>query len=434
MRTLASIIMATLLSPLASKAFARALPADSLQGQPDSLRTYIAVAVAANPSLQAKKQTWLASVAGACGEGQLGDPELSVGLFPKAMQHVNGKQIATFSLMQMFPWWGTLKAGRTMMEQQAEVKRQDMRQAEIDLAYDMERQWWAMLATREKIHSIDSKIKLLNDIEKVALLQYKSPSTAKAARMSDQLRLQAEEERLKEQRESLADEMRLQQRQINITMHRPEDSRLSLPDSIVMQAMPSVTMSDIEAASPQLMGLDAKDKAYMAQGEKAKGMGRPMIGIGVEYMLNGSVGNPMMPDMNGQDMWMPMLKVTLPIWRKKTTMAQRSAEIMRQATELDKQSVRDKLRGDYLSVNRKADDERRKLTLYNKEVDILDRTLQLMQAEYANGTTPLTDILQTTREQIDYALKKAEAKAAWNTAVAGMRRLTGSVLSDYGLQ
>ena len=46
-----------------------------------------------------------------------------------------------------------------------------------------------------------------------------------------------------------------------------------------------------------------------------------------------------------------------------------------------------------------------------------------MQREYVSATTTLTDILSTTREQIDYALKKAEARAQYNTLVAEYEKM-----------
>ncbi len=52
-----------------------------------------------------------------------------------------------------------------------------------------------------------------------------------------------------------------------------------------------------------------------------------------------------------------------------------------------------------------------------------------MVAEYANGTTSLTDILQTSRENIDYSLKKFEALARYNTIVAEYEKLAS--LHDY---
>src|SRR3712207_9334497 len=71
----------------------------------DSLATYIASAIRNNPGLISEYQNYQAQMAGAAGAGTLSDPQVNVGVFPQGMQHVNVKQIATVSVMQMFPWF-----------------------------------------------------------------------------------------------------------------------------------------------------------------------------------------------------------------------------------------------------------------------------------------------------------------------------------------
>lgn len=389
----------------------------------DSLTTYIVAAIHNNPGVMGEYRAYEAQVMGACGEGQLSDPTVTVGAYPSPMQHVNVKQLATVSVMQMFPWFGTLKAGRQMMEHKAEAAYQKFREKGIALAFDMQRQWYAMLATQEKLKSVRAKLLLLKDIEQVALYQYKSPAMAKGARMSDQLRLQAEEARLEERIESLEDELRLQRQQFNIVMNREESEPIVLPDTIVLREMPVVTWDEVEKNSPQLSKLLAEGRAYEAQEAKATGMGKPMVGIGLQYMLNGKVDMPMMADMNGKDMLMPMVSVTLPIYRRKIHAARKAAMLLKQSTDWGYQREQDALRAQYLSIVQRAADERRKLALYRKEMQILDHTLQLMTTEYANGSTSLTDILQTSREQIDYALMQAEAHARYNTIVAEYEKM-----------
>lgn len=395
-------------------------------GQPaatDSLPTYIAAAIRNNPAVISEYNAYKAQVVGACGAGTLGDPTLQVGFFPKAMQHVNGKQIATFTLMQMFPWFGTLKAGRENMEYKAESAYQKFRADGIALAYDVQKQWYTLLATQEKIKSVKDKISLLNDIRKVSLLTYTTKNMMKYSNMSDQLRIDAEEERLKEQVASLEDELRLQKEQLNIVMHRDTQSPLVIPDTIVLRDMPMVSMEDIEREDPLLQKAVADGKAFEAQKKLADGMGKPTISVGVQYMLNGKVDHPMMEDMNGNDMWMPMVTVSLPIYRKKINMAKKSAELGKVSTDYSYVSRQDALRNEVISIEQRADDVKRKVELYDKEVEILDRTLSLMNSEYSAGTTSLTDILDTNRQYIDYALKKAEAYAQYNTIVAEYEKL-----------
>ena len=384
----------------------------------DSLAVYIAEAIRNNPGLKSEYQAYQAQMANAQGAGVLSDPQLSVGLFPQAMHHVNGKQLATITIMQMFPWFGTLKAGREQMEYKAQEAYQKFREKSLSTAFNVEKQWYSILATQEKVKAVKQKRALLNDIKKVAIYLYKNYTAGRDTKMSDQLRLDAEEERLKEQTESLETQLTLQKQQFNITLHRQPNAALSLPDSITLRQMPTFNWTEIERNNPKLAQYSATQKAFKSQEEQTRAKGMPMIGVGLQYMLNGKVDMPMMPNMNGKDMVMPMVSVTIPIYRKKITSAIHSAQLMERSAAYNYQSQLDALQSTYLNIEQRADDIKRKLKLYESEVSLLNRTLELMQKEYTTGATSLTDILQTTRESIDYDLLKAEANAQYNTITA----------------
>ena len=394
------------------------------QAQPsDSLSTYIAAAIRNNPAVIGGYNAYKAQVMSACGAGSLNDPTIQVGVFPKSMQHVNGKQIATFTIMQMFPWFGTLKAGRENMEYKAESAYQKFRADGIALAYDVQKQWYAMLATQEKIKAVKGKISLLEDIKKLALLTYKTQSRMRNAKMSDQLRLEAEEQNLEEQIASLEAKAALQRQQLNIVMHRDANAPLVVPDTIALREMPSISWNDIEAQDPLLQKSVADGKAFEAQERLATNMGKPTFSVGLQYMLNGKVMNPKMENMNGMDMVMPMVTVSVPIYRRKIYMSKEAAKLNKISTDYAYQNRQDALKSEYLSIGQRAEDVKRKVELYDKEVKILDRTLSLMNTEYATGSTSLTDILETNRQYIDYALKKAEAYADYNTLVAEYEKM-----------
>lgn len=392
--------------------------ATGIDNKEDSLAVYIAEAIRNNPGLKSEYQAYQAQMANAKGAGVLSDPQLSVGLFPQAMHHVNGKQLATITIMQMFPWFGTLKAGREQMEHKAQEAYQKFREKSLSTAFDVEKQWYSILATQEKVKAVKRKRALLNDIKKVAIYLYKNYTSGRGTKMSDQLRLDAEEERLKEQTESLETQLTLQKQQFNITLHRRPNVALSLPDSIPLRQMPTFNWTEIERNNPKLAQYSAIQKAFKSQEVQARAKGMPMIGVGLQYMVNGKVDMPMMPNMNGKDMVMPMVSVTIPVYRKKITSAIHSAQRMERSAAYNYQSQLDALQSTYLSIEQRADDIKRKLKLYESEVSLLNRTLELMQKEYATGAASLTDILQTTRESIDYDLLKAEANAQYNTIAA----------------
>ena len=383
--------------------------ATGIDNKEDSLAVYITEAIRNNPGLRSEYQSYQAQMANAQGAGVLSDPQLSAGL---------GKQLTTITIMQMFPWFGTLKADREQMDYKAQAAYQKFREKSLSVAFDVEKQWYSILATQEKVKAVKQKRALLNDIKKVAIYLYKNYTAGRDTKMSDQLRLDAEEERLKEQTESLETQLTLQKQQFNITLHRQPNAALSLPDSIPLRQMPTFNWTEIERNNPKLAQYSAIQKAFKSQEEQARAKGMPMIGVGLQYMLNGKVDMPMMPNMNGKDMVMPMVSVTIPIYRKKITSAIHSAQLMERSAAYNYQSQLDALQSTYLSIEQRADDIKRKLKLYESEVSLLNRTLELMQKEYATGAASLTDILQTTRESIDYDLLKAEANAQYNTITA----------------
>jgi outer membrane protein TolC len=399
----------------------------------DSLQTYIQAALRENPEVMAKWHAYEAAIEAVCPAGTLGDPELSLNFYPKPMTQVNGQQVMSVSLMQMFPWFGAMKAAKSEKAWQAEAVWQKYREGGIQLAYELEQQWYKLLVTREKLSTLNAQLSTVKSLTDLSLYKYKnSTNSMKGTRMSDQYRLKAEQLKLQEQIESIESQLKLQQQQLNLLMHRSPDSPLVLPDSIVLSPMPVVEVSEIESRSPELLSLKAQGEQYLAQEEKAKRMGMPMVGIGVQYMLNKKrdmLSDGAMPDMNGMDMWMGMLKVTLPIYRHKIKAQQRAAQLMKQTTDEMYLRKVDVLHAQLLNISQRAEDVLRKLRLYKQDMDILDATLELMKGEYAAGTTSLSEILQTERELIDYAFRHAEARAQYNMIVVEFEKLAS--IQDY---
>ena len=120
-----------------------------------------------------------------------------------------------------------------------------------------------------------------------------------------------------------------------------------------------------------------------------------------------------------------MLKLSLPIYTRKTSSAVRSARMMQAASQASYALQMDKLRARYLAIAQQEDDARRKIRLYAAQIRLLNNTLQLMQTEYANGATSLSDILQTLRERVDYALKLQQTLALHATIVAQYEEIAG---------
>lgn len=401
--------------------------------QGDSLYSYMMTAVENSPRTKAALDSYKAALEAVCPASTIGDPELSVNWYPSPMELVNSRQVATFGLMQMFPWPGSMKAARREKEWQVEKAYEMYRMEGIDLAYRVEEKWYQILATQEKITAIEQNITFLKQIQETALYQYKSTSNGRMrANMSDQLRLQTEALSLEEQLETAQTELTLQKQQLNLLMHREAGSDIVTPDSIVLREMPILSMDDIENASPELAAIRNEQNALEQTEKKMRNMGRPMLGVGAQYMLNEETKMPRMADMNGKDMWMAMFKVSLPIYRRKTNASIREAQLMQTAAAEKYASQLDALESQWLGIVQQAEETKRKIRLLGQQLDLVDRTLELMRAEYVAETTPISDLLETDRQRVALALKLAEAKAKYNTVVAQMEKI--AALNGNSLQ
>ncbi|MCH4018062.1 MAG: TolC family protein [Prevotella sp.] len=420
-----------------------------VSGQTDSLQNYMVMAVQNNPAVRAAYRSYEAALQRVIPAGTLDDPQISADIYPKPMTHVNGKTIADINIMQMFPWFGTLKAARQEKSWTAEAAYQQYREVGLAQTLVVQTLWYRMLSLQEQILTVQENIRLLENIKKVALFKYKTPDvmygmgkgSGGKAKMSDQLRIQVEIEKLQEQEEDVKSQLVTGMKQFNILLHRNELLSVALPDTLSESLMPLVKVEDIESRNPQLVLLKAQGKSYLAQAEKARKMGLPMFGVGVGWMFNEKrnidnttgdmTGSGSMGHMNGMDMPMVMLKVSLPIYRKKVKAQERAAALMKANTDESYTDQVDRIRSRYDGIIRESEEARRRIELCDKESRILDHTITLMSAEYVNGISSITDILQTQRMLIDFKLKRYDAVAAYDTAAAEMENL--AAVNDFSI-
>ena len=367
--------------------------------------------------------------------GVLPNPELSLSVYPKPMTQENGRQVLTVGVMQMFPWFGTLKATRTMKEKQANAAFQQWREAGIALSYTVQQQWYTLLAKEEQLKYIAQNRQLLNNIKQAMLYQYKSALATKGSKMSDQLRIEAEDAVYQEKIASIQDEIKALKQQFNLLLHRPENSFIALPDTLLARETPFMQWQEVQKNHPALEQLEAQNEAFVAQKELAQRKGMPSFALGVEYMVNQKNLHPLsgaMPDMNGMDMFMPMMKVSLPIYRKKVNAERKAAELQIQATQEAYLRKKDALQTEFVALQQQMSDAKRKIELYNHQITLLNNTLNLLQTEYINGSSSLTDILQTLREQIDNERKRSDSVAALCLLVAQYEKMISKY--DYSSQ
>lgn len=480
----------------------------------DSLTHYLQVAARNNPQVRADFNMYRASLEKIPQAGAFEDPELEMGFYIRPMETLMGKQVADFTLMQMFPWFGTRKAARSEAAEMARMEHEKFRASRDELWYNVKSQWYRLVTLNEQYRTTQANIRLLEQLERLALNRFSAAGTqggaalqpamptsaqpgesmpsasastssgsmsgmggmgggnttitggntkgmagssgmagmsgnmnAPAGGMSDVLRIRLERASLEDEATGLLASRRVEEAAFNALLNRDARAKLSIPDSLqqlLFAAEESVMLDSIFVHNPMLTMLDAEKASYEAMAKMQRRMSYPMIGIGLQYSplkampsqgMSADNGGTMrmgegidMESMNGQDMIMPMLKISLPLFRRKYNARQREYKSYMLASDLKREDARNRLHVDYLKARKELDDASRRVKLYERQQMLTETVWQLIVQEFAAGKQPLSEVIQVERQLLDYRLKRSEAIAAYNTAVASIEKLVSTTL------
>ncbi|MEN6589347.1 MAG: TolC family protein [Proteiniphilum sp.] len=463
--------------------------------KPDSLDHYLEIAAKNNPGLNADFLTYKASLEKVPQAGAWPDPRLDIGFFLKPMDIVGGRQIADFTLMQMFPWFGTKKAAQTEATHMARMAYAQFTETRDNLYLEVYTQWYVLSTLVQQLGNNRDNLQLLKQLEELALRKVSSPFSGSSSSypvpapspatkgtatsstgggmagmgsmggaaassgtssttgrssgmgssgggmssgmgsaapgMSDVLRVQLEMAEVENNIESILSEIAAEKAKFNALLNRPADMEVTLPDSIVKVPFlfdEVAAMGEIENQNPMLGMLVEEELAYRAKGEMEQKMSYPMFGIGLQYMLIGeSAAAPadqaMDNGMTGMDMIMPMVSITLPIYRNKYKAQQRESRFLWQSAREKYHNTLNTLQSELFKQKHQLDDAERKIALYQKQKQLARTTYNLVIQEFVSAKSDLTNVIQVQRQLLDYQLREAESIAEYNTKVASIRKL-----------
>jgi len=452
------------------------LLAGTLNAQ-DSLSVYLELAGKNNPGLQVKYLEYSAALEKVPQAEALPDPQATFGIFIQPMQLLGGNQIGSIGLMQMFPWFGTLKAAKDEASMMAKAKFESFNATKADLFYQVKTSWFQLMKYDHEITWMNKNIELLESLEKLALVKFQSPVTATSApamnetssksttsgtmaTMNSQpngqnpkssassgssamsntmsntptglqnvLRVKMEILEQKNRLALLQDQRKTEEVRFNSLLNRDINTPVQLPDSLMKQSLPLEKLAIVDSImhhNPMLAMLENETNSYASMEQKTKKMGLPMIGVGLNYMLiQERTGNTSM--MNGKDMVMPMLSVSLPIYRKKYNAMQNEARLMQESGNQQITNLQNELLVQYQQMIQNLDDAERRIGLYQEQQELAQKTADLLITGFSTTGTDYEEVLRMELKVLDYGFKHIEAMVDYNTSVAGIEQLMNSV-------
>jgi outer membrane protein TolC len=210
---------------------------------------------------------------------------------------------------------------------------------------------------------------------------------------------------------------------INRPVTSPVYTYINITRDSLEFSLPAVSDSML-ANNPMLGMLDFERQSLEARKKMVTRIGYPMVGLGLNYSVISKSPTAMgTPDMNGKDMIMPMVVITLPIYRKKYTAMQNEAELMKSATSENYQATANSLQSEYYQAVLLYQDAQRRIKLYENQFQLASKSLDLILKSFSTSSSGLTDVMRIRQQTLDYELRQVEALADYNTAIAWLKRL-----------
>ena len=403
----------------------------------DSLSYYLEHAALNNPGVKAKYLEYSAALEKVPQASSLPDPELQFGYFIKPMQLLMGNQVADIRLMQMFPWFGVLKAAKDEASKIAVAKFESFRDAKDELYFNVKSSYYQVYRTIYEIGIANKNLDILKSLEQIVLVKFSTGGAGSSSGsgmsgsgkndMVNLLRVQIEMHELENRIALLQDQLTTDKVSFNRYLNRVPSSEVFTGDSLTEVPVPSdiLTLADSLVNHPMVKMYEAESEANAAKLAMVTRMGYPMIGLGLNYsIVKKRDGVP--PMMNGNDMIMPMISVTLPIYRKKYKAMRHEAEFMRDAATVSAENVTNNLRVNFQETMQNLNDAGRRVKLYTEQTLLANKSVQLLITSFSANGTDFEEVLRMEQQLLDYQFKKVEAVVDKNTSISQLIYLTGN--------
>lgn len=383
-----------------------------------SINDYYTIAAENNPELKAKYKEFEAAMQKIPQVSALSDPNFSLGYYVSPINKNIGTQNIRLSLSQMFPWFGTLKAQKNVATLLAESKYQVFLDSKNQLFSQVATVYYPLYELLKLKEIEQENIKILESYKKIANAKFENGKGS----LIDVLRVDIMIKDAETNLEILTKKEPALKSWLNSILNRKYDEEIIISKELEIIELPVEYRKDSIVTHPILEEIELKKQASEMSIAVARKQGLPKIGLGLEYDF-------MMKDRNsfndsGNDMLMPMVTVSLPIYRKKYIAAANEAKLMEESYALQKLAFENKLNGTYYKLVFELQKEKDLLKLYQGQVKTLSQSLSLLFAYYSNANKDFEEVLRMQQELLKYQKMELSSTSAYYIKLAELDYLT----------
>ena len=388
-------------------------------GSGQSIDSLYRLAVEQNPELKASYARFEGALNRVTQRQALPDAKLSLGYFISPIETRLGPQQARLSLNQQFPWWGTRQARGNVARLQAEAAYQQFLQQKNELYAQLAGTWYPLAKRQALLRVENENLVLLKQWRKLAVQRLESNKGSLADVLQIDLRIEESDTRML----LLAKEELPLRIRLNRLLNRTDTASLVIPDQLPV-ILPQLKVAD-SLLNPALAVLDRKIEAARGAERLAVKEGLPSISVGLDYALIGERTDAEIPE-NGRDVLMPLVSLSLPVFRNKYRAKVEESRNLQQELQAEQTATRNRLQSQLAQSRYEQDKLQVLLSQYERQVQLINRTLNLLLVEYSNREAGIDELLSVQSTLLKYQRQQIEATMAWWINRADVQVITGA--------
>jgi outer membrane protein TolC len=280
--------------------------------------------------------------------------------------------------------------------------------------------WYPIYEVNQKIRLQKENSDILSSYKQLATTRFKNDKGS----MVDVIRVDIMIENTDTEIKLLKDLLQPLYVQFNKLLNRPDSMLIQVEQELDLIQVPLDYRKDsLLANHPLLLSLDLKMQSAQEVEALSKKQGMPKFGVGLDYVFVGERTDMVVPD-NGKNVIMPMVSMSIPIYRGKYKAATKEAQFNQEAIANYKTNAENTLVSNYEMAWYELDKARQLIELYNKQVSKTKQAISLLETAYSNSGKDFEEILRMQQELIKYQIAAATVTKAFYVALAKLDYLT----------
>lgn len=387
-------------------------------GQAQILDKYLQEAAENNPGLKSSYLEFEAAMQKTAQVKALPDLSLSFGYFVSPVETRVGPQRAKFSLVQMFPWFGTNGSKADVSELNAQASYQIFLDRKNQLFYQVKTAYYPIYELQKQIVWKKENLDILRTYKRLATTSF---SNGKGA-MVDVLRVDIMIDAAETDVKLLEGKLTPLGVAFNRLLNRPDSLEVEVQESLSVESNAEFFMDSI-SVNPALEAIDLKIRGAEASEIQAGKQGLPSFGVGIDYVIVDKRTDMELAD-NGKNVFMPMVTMSLPIFRNKYQSSVKEAQLTQEALKHKKQELENNLVSSFELSRYDLEKSISMYELYQNQIKKTQQAIDLLKTSYANNGKDFEEILRMEQQLLNYKIAIAGVVKDYYVAQAKLDYIT----------